>query len=84
VVRILSSPKFTGTWARELQAIFDYFVGKYKRVQAFDEYGQLEIAFRILRQRGSIKKGKHAVWLEPNLVRLKRTRSQSCAELEVG
>jgi hypothetical protein len=51
--------------------VFKYLVGRYKRVVGFDRYGHAELEFRI---RGGRHRGYHTVWLQPQLLRVRRRR----------
>ena len=71
VVRITGCPKLSRMnkkGQRECLPIFQYLVGKYKKVSGFDQYHCLEIWFNI---RDGKYKGRHWVAIEPNLVKVK-------------
>jgi hypothetical protein len=53
--------------------LFKYLVGRYKRVVDFDSYGHAELWFRIPRGR---HQGYHIVWIEPDLLRVRRKRGE--------
>ena len=74
IVRIVGVPDLSGMSKRALREslpIFQYLVGKYKRVVGFDRLGS-EFVFRILDGRN---KGTHAVSIEPALLRVRKKRS---------
>ncbi|HEX2386602.1 MAG TPA: hypothetical protein VHL99_08560, partial [Candidatus Binatia bacterium] len=56
---------------RESGPVFQYLVGKYKRVNGFNRYGFVEIDFKI---RTGRSRGSHLVAIEPFLLRLRRSR----------
>ena len=74
-VRIVGVPDLSA-WRPEQRAetepVFEHLVGRYQQVAGFDRYGHVELEF-------SIRKGEHAglhwVWIEPYLLRVRRTRS---------
>ena len=74
-VRIVGVPDLSG-WLPESRAatlpVFEYLVGKYKRVAGFDRYGHVELEFEI---RKGAHSGLHWVWIEPYLLRVRRVRS---------
>ncbi len=55
---------------KETQPAFEYLVGKYKKVYGFDEYGHVELVFRVLKWDDGI----HTVWIEPSLLKVKNIR----------
>ena len=73
-VRIKGLPDVSG-WTQEQKdfslSVFEYLVGKYKKISDFNDLGMAEIEFRM-------KEGDewvlHTVWLEPYLLRLKQAR----------
>jgi len=73
-VRIVGVPDLSG-WAAERRAeslpVFEYLVGKYKRVRGFDRHGHVELAFDV--RKGPFP-GLHWVWIEPFLLRVRRRR----------
>jgi len=74
-VRIIGVPDLSGMSARgraESQPVFEYLVGKYKRVAAFDEYGCARFDFAI--SNGKLS-GRHEVGIEPFLLHVRRKRS---------
>jgi hypothetical protein len=76
VVRIVGVPDLSGMsqdGKAESLPVFEYLVGKYKRVRGFDEYGRAEFSFVMHHASG--KRGWHSVWVEPFLLHLPRRRS---------
>ncbi len=76
MVRIIGVPDLSGMNPgprAESLPVFEHLVGRYKRVQEFDEYGFAEFYFRI---RSDPVRQSHFVWIEPHLLRLKRTRGK--------
>jgi hypothetical protein len=74
VVRVLSVPDLSGMRPRarrDSRAVFEHILGTYKRVVAFNELGWPELSFRILH--GACA-GLHTVWIEPELLRVRRAR----------
>ena len=70
-VRIIGAPDLSDMALedrKETQPVFDYLVGKYKKVHGFDEYGHVELAFQVLKW----KDGIHTVWIEPFLLKVKK------------
>jgi hypothetical protein len=55
----------------ESSPVFKYLVGRYKRVVDFDSFGHAELSFRIPQGR---HQGYHSVWIEPDLLRVRRRR----------
>lgn len=49
--------------------VFQYLLGKYKRIREFDEWGLAWLSFTI--RKGSCA-GWHSVGIEPHLLRLRR------------
>jgi hypothetical protein len=75
VVRVLTVPDPSGMRLRgrgESRVVFAHVRGTYKRVVAFNSLGWPELSFRILNGPYS---GLHSVWIEPDLLRVRRTRS---------
>ena len=75
VVRVLEVPDLSGMrphGRRESLAVFEHILGTYRRVVAFSSLGWPELSFRILNGPYS---GLHSVWIEPDLLRVRRTRS---------
>ena len=54
---------------REMEPVFRFLQGKYKRIKAFSHEGWAEIEFKI---RSGKLSGRHTVWIEPNLLRRKK------------
>ena len=74
-VRVLAVPDLSGmapSSVREVRAICEHLVGTYRRIRAFDPHGHAEIAFLVRRGPHA---GRHAVWLEPWLLRRAAPRS---------
>jgi hypothetical protein len=74
-VRVVKVPDLSGMrprGRRESRAVFEHIIGTYKRVVAFNSLGWPELSFRILNGPYS---GLHSVWIEPDLLRVRRTRS---------
>lgn len=77
VVRIVGVPDLTGMspkYLKETQAVFEYLVGKYKRVQEFEEDGCIWIDFTIMK---GPHRGMHGVAIEPFLLRVRRARKRA-------
>jgi hypothetical protein len=75
VVRVLKVPDLSGmrpNGRRDSLAVFEHILGTYKRVVAFNSLGWPELSFRIL---NGPHLGLHTVWIEPELLRVRRTRS---------
>lgn len=73
IVRVVGVPDLTGmsTDCRaESLPVFQYVVGKYKRITEFDEWGQAWLGFNI---RKGPSAGYHSVGIEPYLLRKRRT-----------
>ena len=71
-VRVIGVPDLSGmsTACRaESLPVFKHLVGKYKRVEEFDEYGQAWLRFTI---RKGPHSGWHSVGIEPYLLRVRR------------
>ena len=83
-VRVIGTPDLSD-WSEEMRAesepVFEHLVGTYRRIKDFNELGFVELFFRI--QKGK-HAGLHAVWLEPELVRVRRSRKASAAESADG
>jgi hypothetical protein len=76
VVRVIGAPDLKGmhpSTRRESLPVFQYLVGKYKRVVGFN-YGLIELSFRI---RKGKHKGFHSVWIEPELLRVRGVRGKT-------
>ena len=74
VVRIVGVPDLDGMSAEcraESLPVFEHLVGKYKRVEEFDEFGQAWLRFKILKGPHA---GYHSVGIEPQLLKLRRTQ----------
>jgi hypothetical protein len=57
---------------RESEPVFRHIVGSYKKVVGFDDYGHVELEFKI---RKGPNAGNHTVWVEPDLVRARVSRT---------
>lgn len=72
VVRVIGAPDLAGM-SRECRVeslpVFEYLVGKYKRVEEFDEFGLAWLRFKI---RNGPHAGYHSVGIEPYLLRRRR------------
>jgi hypothetical protein len=51
--------------------VFEHIIGRYYRIESFDEYGFAWLRFRI---RGGPHAGMHGVAIEPYLLRKRRAR----------
>ena len=74
VVRVIGLPTLGGMHPdciRESWPVFEYLVGKYKRIAGFNDIGQAELSFRISKGQ---HKGLHTVWIEPELLRVRKSR----------
>lgn len=74
VVRIVGTPDFEpGADDPEMRtrAVFAHILGTYKRVRDVTELGLVELSFEI---RAGEAAGHHWVWIEPFLVRVRRSR----------
>ena len=77
VVRVIGIPNLGGMHpdcCRESLPVFKYLVGKYKRVAGFNDIGHAELFFRITKGQ---HKGLHTVWIEPDLLRVRRNRHKA-------
>ena len=76
VVRIIGTPDLSDMSEEsiaEVQPIFQYLLGKYKRVRGFNEYGHVELSFTMKSVSG--KRDWHFIWIEPFLLQMPRQRS---------
>jgi len=74
MVRVIGVPDLNGMSSEcraESLPVFRFLVGKYKRVQEFDEYGFAWLRFTI---RDGPHAGYHSVAIEPRLLKI-RNRS---------
>jgi hypothetical protein len=74
IVRIIGIPDLSGMHCdnfSETKLVFEYLVGKYKRVSGFDAYGCAELSFTI--NQGA-KRSWHSVSIEPTLLHIPRQR----------
>ena len=77
-VRIIGAPDLSGMTKQgraEAAPVFNYLVGKYKRIEAFDGFGCAEFAFVINHDNG--ERSWHSVWIEPFLLHTPDHRSKS-------
>lgn len=71
-VRIVGVPDLAGMHPKsrvESLPVFQYLVGKYKRVEEFDEFGFAWLRFKI---RKGPYAGHHSVAMEPYLLKVRR------------
>lgn len=71
VVRVVGVPNLDGMsplCRAESLPVFEYLVGKYKRVEEFDEFGMAWLRFTI---RKGPSAGYHSVGIEPHLLRVR-------------
>lgn len=71
VVRIIGAPDLNGMSAEcraESLPVFQHLVGRYKRIQEFDEHGLVWFRFRI--RKGS-SAGLHSIGIEPWLLKMR-------------
>jgi hypothetical protein len=77
VVRVVGVPDLAGM-SNESQSqslpVFRYLVGKYKRVEEFDQDGLAWLRFRI---RKGPHAGLHSVAIEPYLLRVRQKRREN-------
>jgi hypothetical protein len=69
-VRVVGVPNLSGMSNQgmaESLPVFQYLVGKYKRISAFGKYGHVELNFFI--PNGTLR-GRHVVEIEPHLLHL--------------
>ena len=72
MVRIIGVPDLAGMSPEcraESLPVFQFLVGKYKRVEDFDEFGMAWLTFKI---RKGPHAGYHSVGIEPYLLRVRR------------
>jgi len=77
VVRVIGAPDLAGMSPQcraESLPVFKYLIGKYKRVEEFDEFGMAWLRFKI---RKGPHVGYHSVGIEPHFLRLRRSRKSS-------
>lgn len=80
IVRIIGTPDLSRMSRRGRAAsmpVFEYLVGTYRRIAAFDELGCARFEFAI--RRGTLK-GLHDVGIEPHLLHVPLRRSISEAK----
>jgi hypothetical protein len=74
VVKVLGVPNLARMSHRAHRAsrrVFAHIIDTYKRVAGFNEIGWVELSFRILHGPDA---GLHTVWIEPELLRVRRPR----------
>jgi len=75
VVRIVGVPDLS-RMHRDSQAesrpVFEYLVGKYKRIDSFDKFGCAELNFRMY---ANSEITLHTVWIEPFLLHRRGKRT---------
>jgi hypothetical protein len=72
IVRVIGAPDLAGMSPEcraESLPVFEHLVGKYKRVEEFDEFGMAWLRFKI---RKGPHAGYHSVGIEPYLLRVRR------------
>jgi len=75
LVRVVGTPDLSGMseeTRRESAPVFEHLVGRYKRVSGVTDLGLIELSFRIA---AGPHAGRHTVWIEPFLVRVRRSRT---------
>ena len=75
IVRIIGVPDLTGMSAdcrAESLPVFEHLVGRYKRVEEFDEFGLAWLRFKI---RKGPHAGYHSVGIEPHLLKMRRAHN---------
>jgi hypothetical protein len=75
VVRVIGVPDLSGMSPEsraESLPVFEHLVGRYKRVEEFDEFGMAWLRFKI---RKGPHAGYHMVGIEPYLLRVRRSTS---------
>jgi hypothetical protein len=74
IVRIIGVPDLSGMSAEclaESLPVFEHLVGRYKRIEGFDEFGSAWLRFKI---RNGPHAGSHSVGIEPYLLKARRLR----------
>ena len=74
VVRIVGTPDLSGMSddaRRESAPVFEHIVGRYKKVSDITDLGLVELCFRIA---AGPHAGRHTVWIEPYLLRVRGSR----------
>ena len=77
IVRVIGVPDLSGMSPdniKETKPVFEYLVGKYKKVRHIDDFGCVMLQFSI--EKGK-NRGWHGVAIEPNLLRVKRQRPKT-------
>lgn len=77
MVRVVGVPDLTGMDRRaraECKPVFAYLLRKYRVVDGFDRDGRAELNVII---RNGRHRGRHTVWIEPFLLRIRRSRAKS-------
>ena len=75
IVRVVGVPDLAGMSPEcraESLPVFEFLVGKYKRVAEFDQWGMAWLRFKI---RKGPHAGYHSVGIEPCSLRVRRSRS---------
>ena len=73
-VRIIGVPDLSSMaleQRNESLPVFEYLVGKYKKVREFNQFGLAELQFVIPK---GVRRGWHSVAIEPNLLRVRRSK----------
>jgi hypothetical protein len=71
LVRIVGVPDLSGMSAdglAESLPAFQFALGRYKRVEGFDEYGCAEFSFTMKHENG--ERHWHSIWVEPFLLHI--------------
>lgn len=80
-VRVTAVPDLTGMSEKSIAEslpVFEYLVGKYKRITRFDEFGLAWLDFAIP---SGPHRGMHGVAIEPFLLQLPRKRGTTQGKL---
>jgi hypothetical protein len=75
-VRVVGIPDLSSMAPKERnesRRVFEYLVGKYKRVREFNQFGLVWLDFAI---RKGPSRGFHGVAIEPNLLRARRSNGK--------
>ncbi len=74
IVRVIGVPDLSGMAAEyraESPPVFEHLVGRYKRIEEFDEFGSAWMRFQI---RKGPQAGSHSVGIEPYLLKSRREK----------
>jgi len=74
VVRIVGTPDLgdmSEDARRESAPVFEHLLGRYEKVAGITDLGLVELSFRIA---AGPHAGLHTVWIEPHLLRVRRSR----------